>query len=125
MGLLDQVKIDVQSITTDVDGFSQSATFTAPEGATVTINILHAKHHTGYSEDGERVNTKYASIAVAEKSLSDLSYPLRNAQSEVDFESHRVDVADSTGIVKNYVISEWYPDETVGLIVLILGDFES
>jgi hypothetical protein len=41
----------------------------------------------------------------------------------VALQGHKVAVADSTGVVKNYVVREQYPDETIGLIVLILGTY--
>jgi hypothetical protein len=68
------------------------------------------------------VNTKNAHIAISEKFLSDASYPYRNLSGEVSLKNHRIAVADSTGLVKNYVIREIFPDETIGLIVCILGD---
>jgi hypothetical protein len=36
---------------------------------------------------------------------------------------HVVNVKDSTGIVKNYVVLQNWPDETIGLITFILGDY--
>ena len=33
----------------------------------------------------------------------------------------QANVADSTGVVKNYKVQQWFPDEKLGMIVLILG----
>jgi hypothetical protein len=123
MSLYDTAKADIESITSNTDEWGKLATFTAPTAEVETVAVIHNKHHTGFNELGERVNSKYASIAVSESNLDFYGYPVRNADGEVDFKGHLVSIADSTDIVKNYVVREWYPDETVGLIVLILGDY--
>lgn len=124
MSLLDQAKADIETITSDPDGFTRSIVLTAPTDETVTIYGLHSKHHLGIDTDGNRVNSKNPHISVAEKFLIDAEYPVRGSTGEVNLSGHKVSVADSTGTVCNYVIREWYPNETTGLIVCILGDFE-
>jgi hypothetical protein len=37
--------------------------------------------------------------------------------------NHLVNVKDSTGNLRNYVIMENFPDETLGMITCILGDY--
>lgn len=124
MGLWETAKNDIANITTNTDEWGKSATFTAPDSTTATVNVLPTKHWTGWSEDGARVSSKYGSIAVSESILEAAGYPVR-IDDEVNLENHRVSVEDSTDTVKNYTILEWYPDEAVGLIVCILGDFEN
>ena len=43
---------------------------------------------------------------------------------EVDLIQHKVNFADSTGVVKNYIVRENIPDENLGLITLWLGDYK-
>lgn len=124
MGLLEQAKKDIKDITTNLDGWGVSIVFTAPDDSTVTIRGLHTKHHMAIDEDGHRVNSKNAHISFAEESLTDAAYIVRDASGSVNLTGHRVTVKDSTGIDKNYVIREVFPDETIGLIACILGDFE-
>lgn len=125
MGLLDIIKEDIEAITSDGDGFARSITMTAPTLETVTFNGLHSKHHLGFdSESGRDVNTKNAHIAVSEKFLTDANYPVRNAAGEVDLKNHKVRVEDSTGVEWTYKVEQWFPDETIGLIVCILGNFK-
>lgn len=124
MGLREQAKKDIEFITSNLNDFGIEMTFTAPTDETAIITGLHTKHHLGVNTDGEIVNSKKAHVSFSEKFLTDLNYPLRNANGEVDLKSHKVAVKDSTDIVKNYVISQWFPDETVGLIACILVDFE-
>lgn len=125
MGLFEQSQLDMQSITENLNDFGQNATITTPDGLT-TVNIIgwHTKHHTKYDIDGVKVNSKNASLAFAEKQLTDLSYPVRNANLEVDLLNHIITSKDSTGVDKTYVVHENFPDEYLGLIVLILGDYE-
>lgn len=124
MSLLDTAKASIKRITTDTNGFGVSMVLIAPSGATATVAGLHTKHHINVDTDGATVNSKNAHVSISEEVLTALGYPVRNADREVNLKGHRVNVADSTGVVKNYVIQEWFPDESVGLIVCILGDYE-
>lgn len=124
MNLTDRAISDAARITGSVTDFGVSITLTAPAPGSEVATILgyHIKHHTGYDEEGVRINTKKASIAVSEGLLTAESYPVR-INEEVDMLQHRVDVADSSGVVKKYIVSESSPDEKLGLIVLIIDDF--
>lgn len=127
MNILELAREQVKRIITDdVTGFASSITLTAPNSETVTIKGMHTKHHMGVDTDGNEVNTKNAHITFYESSVIDSNalYPVRDNKGEVFLYRHKVDVSDSTGIVKNYVIREWFPDETLGHITCILGDFE-
>lgn len=124
MGILDQARLDMQQITGNSSDFGVSISFTAPTSETATVIGFHTKHHMAYTEEGERINHKTASIAVAEKLLTDEGYPTRNAAGEIDFSGHLVSVVDSTGNSKDYICEQWFPDEALGLIVLILGGYD-
>lgn len=123
MGLLEQATADIERITSNSNEWAAELSFTATNGQTAVINGLHTKHHLAVDTDGNTVNSKNAHASFSEKFLIDVGYPVRNSGGEVSMKNHRVNVKDSTGIVKNYVVIEAYPDETIGLIVLILGDF--
>ena len=122
MGLIDQAKSDIKDITSNSDEFGVSITFTAPTNETATINGLHSKHHMAIGTDGNMINSKNAHISFSEELLTAKNYPVRKA-GEVNLKDHKVSVKDSTGISKNYVIREWFQDETIGLITSILGSF--
>lgn len=125
MGLLDNAKADIAQITSNADtGFGVEMTLTSPEGDIVTVTGLHSKIHLGVDTDGNMVNSKKAHISISESFLVAEYYPLRNDDGEVDMEGHKISVKDSTGVVKNYVIKQCFPNETVGLITCILNDFE-
>ncbi len=122
MGLIDRAKSDIKDITSNPDEFGVSITFTAPTGEIATINGLHSKHHMAIDTDGNTINSKNAHISVSEDLLIAQNYPVRK-DGEVKLNDHKVSVKDSTGISKNYVIREGFPDETIGLITCILGSF--
>lgn len=125
MSLVDQAKKDWQQITTDsVNGFGTAITLTAPDTTTLEIVGLATKHHIGIDDDGNVVNTKNAHISFSEQQLIDASYPTRNADNEVSLYGHKATWIDSTGSSITYVIREFFPDETIGVILCILGDLE-
>lgn len=120
MGLLDDIRKDIKNITSDENEFGVAITLISP---TVTMEVvgLHTKHYLGVDTDGNIVNSKNAHIAISESNLS--GYPVRNAKGEVAMRGHLARCKDSTGTEKTYKIEQTLPDETVGLIVIILGDY--
>jgi hypothetical protein len=124
MGLMDQIRVDVQTILTNGNDFAVDIVMIAPNAAMAAFKGLHSKHHFAVDLEGNQVNSKNSHITFSEQTLVDLGYPLRNLSGEVDLYRHRVNVKDSTGIVKNYIVGTWFPDETVGLITCILQDYE-
>lgn len=125
MGLTEQAQSDFSRFTSDtVSGFAKAITFTAPNsGPVVIVNGITTKHNFEINEEGKSVNAKKASITVSESLLVAQSYPVRNESNEVNLTGHKVSWKDSNSVCQ-YMIREWFPDETLGLITCILGDFE-
>ena len=123
MGLLDDIRQDAHDIINDVNDFAVSMTVTDPNGFSVTVAGLHTKHFYNVDAEGALISSKNAHISISEKSLTDLSYPVRDEKGEVNIRGHFVDVADSTGLVKQYVINTAMPNETIGIITCILGAY--
>jgi hypothetical protein len=124
MGLIEQAQIDIREITSNLNDFGVAMKLIAPNLTELDLVGLHTKHHLGYDQDGKMVNTKNAHVSFSEDILVDASYPYRNASGEVNLKGHKVIVKDSTRNDVEYIIREWFPDETIGLIVCILGDYE-
>jgi hypothetical protein len=125
MSLVDQAKTDWQQFTTDtVNGFGTAITLTSPTSIVAEIVGLATKHHISIDDDGNVVNTKNAHISFSEKQLTDASYPVRDADGEVSLYNHKATWIDSTGTSVTYVIREMFPDETIGVVLCILGDLE-
>jgi len=91
--------------------------FTAPDTSTVTVKGLHTKHYLGIDEEGAAVNSKTAYVSVSEQLFIDAGFSIRDAEGEVNLDAYKVAVADSTGSTFNYRIAQYFPDETIGLIV--------
>ena len=123
--LLNTARIDAKSYIT-AGGFEENIVLTSPSPSPVILETtgFATKHHISFSE-GEVVNSKNAHICIDENSLAEQDYPVRNEDGEVHLKNHRVSVKDSSGELKEYVIIEWFPNETLGLIVCILGDYAS
>lgn len=116
---------DLKRILND-GGFSVNITMTPPNSTTSSIvKALAIKHHNSINTDGLPINAKNVHISLVEGDLTALNYTVRNSSGEVSLRNHRVSYADSTGVVKNYIIKETFPDETIGLITCILGDYGS
>jgi hypothetical protein len=123
MGLREQAKADIAAITSNLDEWGCLLKFDDTKGNLATIGGLHTKHHLGVDSDGNRTNSKNSHCSFSEQFMIPLGYPVRNEKKEVAMIGHLVTVADSSGTEWTYVITESYPDETIGLIVCILGDY--
>lgn len=123
MSLFDRAKMDIEQITSDPDGWTEEVQFIAPTGETTTIRCIKSKIHLGVDSDGNAINSRRGHISFSEKFLNDANYPLRT-NGEVNLRRHRVKLKDSTGAVNDWIIREWFPDETVGLITCMLVDYE-
>jgi|TARA_R110000782_G_scaffold180865_1_gene271309 hypothetical protein len=122
--LLNRARKDSKKYVTN-GGFQEDITLKTPNGLfELQTTGLVSKHWINYDTDGTSVNSKNAHICLDEESLTLLGYPVRNSSQEVYLKNHRVSVKDSSGFLKEYVIKEWFPSETFGLIVCILGDYE-
>jgi hypothetical protein len=106
-------------------GFEEDIMIKTPLGD-VSLNItgFATKHHINFDSDGLPINSKNAHVCIDENGLVSNSYPVRNAKGEIALLKHLVSYADSSGVIKNYVVKEAFPDETLGLIVLILSDYK-
>jgi hypothetical protein len=107
-------------------GFQEDISLITPDGTTTLITAgLASKHWINFDSDGLPINSKNAHICIDEDVLTVNDYPYRDADGDISLKKHKIDVKDSSGIIKNYVIKEWFPDETLGLIVCILGDYDN
>ncbi len=91
----------------------------------VTVKGLGTSHHLSIDPNtGLPLNARNTHIAISEDVLTDAGYIVRNANGEIDLIRHFVSFKNNKGVLKHYRINETWPDETLGLIVCILGDYE-
>ena len=120
--VLTRARADMARFTT-AGGFEEDITLSLPDGTNpVAIKGLTAKPHMSLDTDGQVVDSARVHVTVIEAHLVAAGYTVRNASAEVSLHKHRVAVADSTGVVRNYRVSQSFPDETLGSITLILVD---
>lgn len=108
-----------------VDGENNLFTGTAiPETGSITIQGLATRHRQSYDPDtGLPIIGKNNHCTFSEQTLNDLGFATRNQSNEVIVKGWLVSWSDTTGIHK-YKIEEPSPDETLGLIKCILGEYE-
>lgn len=113
---------DTKRFTGDANGFGLSIDLIAPTSETLTVIGYTTKHHLKYdAETGAQISSKVASVAISEGNLD--GYPVRNTNNDVSMLDHKVTFTDSDENVNNFIVIDSYPDEKVGLIILILGDY--
>lgn len=124
MSLYEIAKQDIKNIVTNQNEWGKSIRFENPNTSmVVTVTGIHTKHHINIDGDGVPVNSQNAHITVSESSLTSLGYTVRNSRDEVSIVNHYVQVADANGNTIKYVISQTFPDETVGTILCILSSY--
>jgi hypothetical protein len=126
MGIIARANLLIQRITSNLDGFGVALKMTAPNGQVANITGLHTKTHLNVDSEGNVISTKQAKISFSEAVLMAANplYPLRDSNGEVKLDKHLIDAVDSTGGLKHYEAQSWMPDETVGLIIVSLSDYE-
>lgn len=125
MSLQNRAKQDMQRFTADDSGFfAVSCVVKTPdELQTIAVKGLHTRHWMGVDPDGVAVHTVIASLGVSEQQFIDGNFVIRDANDEVDLKGYLIDAPDANGVVKKYVLREVFPDESIGLLILILGEY--
>jgi hypothetical protein len=125
MGMLERAQADIKRISGDSTGFTEQLTFTTPDGLTTAVIYgIPNKIHLGINTEGEQMNSRKSSVSISESNLTDLGYPTRDADNICSLKNHKVTLIDSTGLAAQYIIREVFPDESVGMIVCMLGSYE-
>lgn len=124
MSLLDRAIADTKRITGNASkGFGATIIVTNRDNVSFSVVGLHNKHHLGIdSSTGDLVNSKKAAISISEVSLVEVGCQTRNADKEVDLNDFVLEVPDSSGETKKYIVKSCFADETIGLLTMILDD---
>lgn len=125
MSLYDRAYKATNRITSDTNGWGAAIVLSNLEGTSCNIKGTRSKHHLGVDSLGNSINTKNAHVTFHEKQVIDAGFNIRNSEGDVAIKGYRVDVADSSGTIGYYVIKEFFPSETTGLIVCTLGEIAS
>lgn len=127
MSLMDQAKADVKAIVESDEGFSIPITIETPDHVTsLDVRALVSNHNLAIDpENGNFINSKNVHFSVPESSLTDNGYVTRDLNKEVNLQGHLVEFTDGSGITGKFVISECWPNQTLGFLVFELGMYGS
>jgi len=126
MGILDRARADARRILSNLNGWATALHFENPANdQQADINGTFFRRTVLINDqEGTPVNTRMAHITFAEADFTPDYYEIRNAAGVVHMEGHLVSCMDSTGTLSTYIIREWHPDETLGIIRCMLGDYQ-
>jgi len=127
MSIIDEARKDAKRIISSNSDFSELVTFTSTNGETVTVNCRTTKHHLDIDAEGKAARSRTVTATASEEDIAETnsSYPVRNASDEIQMANHEATVTDHRGVSDNFRVTESYPDEYLGLIVLILARAET
>ena len=120
--LLAQARKDVKHVVTKL-GF-QNDVFLINNLSMNFIQLkgLTSKHWLQLDSDGSPINAKNVHLNLIEKDIQELGFETRGKNGNVNLLDYYVIVQDSTNNYKKYQVKEVYPNESLGLIVFILGN---
>lgn len=119
--IMTMARADAQRILSG-GGFETALTLVR-DTVTTIVNGLAPVHHLAFDTDGQPVNSKVAHVTISEADLLAAGFTVRNTSNEVAMRTVLISFADSAGIVRTYTVKENYADETLGVIVLNLGNY--
>ena len=88
----------------------------------IQLKGLTSKHWLQLDSDGSPINAKNVHLNLIEKDIQELGFETRGKNGNVNLLDYYVIVQDSTNNYKKYQVKEVYPNESLGLIVFILGN---
>ncbi len=120
--LLARARQDAKKIVTNL-GFQNDVFLINPMSmAFIQLKGLTSKHWIKFDTDGSPINAKNVHLNLVEEDIQALGFETRGKNGNVKLIDYYVIVQDSTNVYKNYQVKEVYPNESLGLIVFILGN---
>lgn len=122
--LLAAARADTLNILTK-GGFTEDLMISSDQGANwSTIQGLATGHHINFDTDGAPINSKNVHINIAETTLTEAGFQVRDASGNVNMRGWLVRFNDSKGDLNDFVIGETWPNESLGCIVCSLKDYK-
>ncbi len=120
--LLARARQDAKKIVTNL-GFQSDVFLINPLFmAFIQLKGLTSKHWIQFDTDGSPINAKNVHLNLVEEDIQELGFETRGKNGNVNLLDYYVIVQDSTNVYRNYQVKEVYPNESLGLIVFILGN---
>ena len=122
MGIIELAKRDIKDITTATNGFAVELKIQKASGVFEYADVrgTTAKHNMAFDTDGVMTSSVNVHVSIHEDELTEAGVTVRDAKHNVSLLQRLVFIADSTGTINQYSVVEQYPDQTIGLIVLML-----
>ena len=121
MGLMDQIKSDVQQFTANTNDFGVMLTFKSPTSIVKEVAGYFADHSLAFDENGSPITGRKTTVCVSEQSLIDAGYSsVRSSKGLITMEGHLVSINYPDGSTYLFSVDEWQPDYTINLITLFL-----
>lgn len=126
MGLIDQIRSDLNDIITNSNDFGVTLVFQTNSSPVTTATLTGTGRHIDLTFDELGMVKGLGSNAtctVSEASLIAANYPYKNGNGDIDFKKHKVTMTDATS-TGYYMVRTWIPNEYLGIISFELSDFE-
>ena len=88
----------------------------------IQLKGLTSKHWLQFDSDGSPINAKNVHLNLIEKDIQELGFETRGKNGNINLLDYYVIVQDSTNNYKKYQVKEVYPNESLGMIIFILGN---
>ena len=126
VGRLQQLsKRDAKRFVNSPNGMAIDIQVKTPDmSQTFEITGWAVKHSISFDSDGNQVNTKIARVLVDEDVLVAKGITVRDSRGEINLDKYKFNFKDSSGILKGHSVREYFPDENLGLIMVLLWNAE-
>jgi hypothetical protein len=126
MGLRDIAASDVIEIINDTETGGDEITITSPAGVSETFNALTNDIHFAIDpETGETVTGRQCSATVLSSDLVTAGFTDIKGIPDTNSRPWVVQMTDINGVTASFKVVESHPDNTIGLMILILGEYSS
>ena len=120
--ILERARTDAKNIINAIGFQLDIEIFNPDKSLSVSVKGWGVKHSLSFDTDGNQTNSKTARVTVYEQDLIDAGMVVRNAKKDVTMDKYKVIFKDSSGEDKKYSVRETFPNENLGVIVLMLQD---
>ena len=125
MALRDIANADLREIVNDDDTGGVDCVITDPNGATASFKVFYNDIHQSIDPGtGDIVTGRQSTIAVLINELIDEGFDGIEGVVDSDSKPWLVTISDANGVSYTHKVAESYPDNSIGIMVLMLEIWE-
>lgn len=125
--ILDMARADLKQFLS-TGGFEVDITLESPSPSPVIVVVKGYANriNVDIDSDGQVMSSMRAHADIFESAITDAdpTYPIRDSSNKVNMKGHKLTYTDTTGVSETYQITESHPDEQLGHITFMLGEYE-